>query len=78
MCEHNRRLEVGGKVSDMCGVTFVPAEGDDIDHNGYVPSGLGIGRGDYLDLTICLDCKQVVDFPTLTDEEIVEALDESY
>jgi hypothetical protein len=28
----------------------------DKDHDGYVPRDLGIGGGDYLEFTFCLDC----------------------
>lgn len=78
MCEHKRRLDVGGKVSDMCHVTFIATSNnlcpEMIEHDGYVPRDLGIGGGDYLDMTICLDCKQVVGMPTLSDEDVVQAL----
>jgi hypothetical protein len=29
------------------------------EHDGYVPDGLGIGGGDYIELHWCMDCGQV-------------------
>jgi hypothetical protein len=31
----------------------------DYPDNGYVPSGLGIGGGDYIDFKLCLSCGQI-------------------
>lgn len=33
-----------------------------VEHQGYVPEGLGIGRGDDACLTYCLDCGQIQDW----------------
>lgn len=53
-CESERIASVGGKTSDMC---HVNCEG--FEHDGYVPEGLGIGSGDYLNFSYCLDCGQM-------------------
>jgi len=50
-CGSDRILSVNGKVSDMCDVQF---QGDSRD--GYVPRGLNIGGGDYLEFDVCLNC----------------------
>jgi hypothetical protein len=46
-------LVVSGKCSDLC---FCTALDDDdklmFDHDGYVPYGIGVGGGDYIELTI--------------------------
>jgi hypothetical protein len=38
-----------------------------VEHHGYVPRDLGIGGGDYVKLSYCLDCGQIqpgkTDFP---------------
>lgn len=52
-CGSSRILSVSGKVGDMCDVRI----GDD-SYSGYVPSGLNIGGGDYLEFRLCLDCGQ--------------------
>ena len=55
-CESKRVLEVQAKCSDLffCELPYVGAE-----HEGYVPSDLHIGGGDYIDFKMCLDCGQV-------------------
>lgn len=50
-CQSSRVAEVGGKCSDLCHASL-----GDRSHNGYVPDDLGVGGGDYLDVTYCLDC----------------------
>ena len=54
VCKSDRLLSVSGKVSDMCSVDFGGRE-----HDGYVPDGLGIGGGDYIEFVLCLECGAV-------------------
>jgi len=60
MCDHKRKASMGGKVSDCFNFST-----NDIDYDGYVPSNLGIGGGDYIEINYCLDCGQILsdDFP---------------
>ena len=45
----------------------------DMSRDGYVPRGLNIGSGDYLEFKVCLDCgKHQGTFP-VTDEAVNEA-----
>ena len=69
-CKCDRILKVDAKCSDMCSVQY---KGED--KNGYVPSGLGIGGGDYIELSICMGCGQVQgdSFP-IHEQEILVAL----
>jgi len=53
-CNSRRVLELTAKCSDCCGYSIGNLSGD-----GYVPQGLGIGGGDYVEFNICLDCGQV-------------------
>jgi hypothetical protein len=53
-CESDRILDISGKCSDCCGYSLKGKQGD-----GYVPSGLGVGGGDYLEVIVCLDCGQL-------------------
>jgi hypothetical protein len=34
-------------------------QGCDAAHDGYVPSKMGIGGGDYMEFSYCLDCGQI-------------------
>ena len=53
-CGSERIARVSAKCSDMCVVT-VGAE----EHEGYVPHDFGIGGGDYISFSYCLDCGQI-------------------
>ena len=75
-CNSNRVASVSAKCSDCCGVNL-----GDVSYEGYVPEGLGIGGGDYIDLSFCLDCGQLQgNFPlptakieeNISDEQVVE------
>lgn len=58
-CKSNKILGVSAKCSDLCTVTF---DGNSLD--GYVPSDLGIGGGDYVEFDLCLSCGKIQDsFP---------------
>lgn len=60
-----------GKTSDMCSFSLdvtveVTGENgethkvhDPVDHDGEVPENVGIGSGDYLRFSYCLDCGQI-------------------
>jgi len=78
-CQSKRLAEVSGKCSDMCS-----AQIGTIEVSGYIPRDLGVGGGDYLEITYCLDCGQLQGkFPLplaniekdITDEEVVEFYD---
>lgn len=53
-CNSARLCQITGKCSDCCGVTLGPVEWD-----GYVPNDIGVGGGDYIELTYCLECGQI-------------------
>lgn len=74
MCECGsvRIASISGKVTDLCYVAIPHL--DKVQDDGYVPSGLGIGSGDYLKFKLCLDCGRVQNFPVVADETIVDAL----
>jgi len=55
-CQSKRSASVQGKTSDLC-CFYVSS--NDIELNDYVPSGVGIGGGDYIEFTYCLDCGQI-------------------
>lgn len=69
MCECGtpKIATVCGTVKDNCEFE-VPNLG--ISQNGYVPSGLGFGGGDYLLIKVCLNCGRLQNFAPRTDMEI--------
>jgi len=70
-CGSERILSVSCKVSDMCS-----AQLDGRYHDGYVPSGLNIGGGDYLEFKMCLDCGQHVGTFPVAENVVNEAFPE--
>ena len=75
-CYSNRILDFTAKCSD----TFYCSIGG-TEHYDYVPADLGIGNGNYIDISMCLDCGKVRgNFPKpiskleedVSDEEIKE------
>jgi hypothetical protein len=69
-CGSDRILSVSGKTSDMCFCRFGEAESD-----GYVPGGIGIGSGDYIELNVCMDCGQVQGSFPVSDNAILNAME---
>jgi Zn ribbon nucleic-acid-binding protein len=58
-CKGDKILSVYAKCSDLCSVSY---NGKSLD--GYVPTHLGIGGGDYVRFKLCLSCGKVQDtFP---------------
>lgn len=56
-CAHENTMAISGKCSDTCFVRLP----DKSRYEGYAPGSIGVDDGgDYLDLTICLDCGKVV------------------
>ncbi len=53
-CKSERIANVSAKCADLC---FCSVDGKE--HEGYVPSDMGVGSGDYVELEYCLDCGQI-------------------
>ncbi len=53
-CSSPRLARILAHCSDMCSVDLAGRH-----EYGYVPRGLGIGGGDDVQLTYCLDCGQI-------------------
>jgi len=73
MCYHNRIASVSGRTSDCC---YVAVDHLNVDRDGYVPSDIGIGAGNYIDFVYCLDCGKIIstDFP-IPEDVVKEALE---
>jgi len=62
-CGSERILDISAKTSDRCVIRAGERE-----QHGYVPYGVGIGGGDYLEFNYCLDCGRIQgDFPVTAD-----------
>ena len=53
-CNSERILKIDGKTADCCCQQFGGSEVCD-----YVTSGMGIGSGDYLRFSVCIECGQI-------------------
>lgn len=70
------RMQISAKCSDLCFTQVIDSEGNAIyENDGYVPSGLGIGGGDYVEFTVDLTTGQLIGFKPLTKEKIQEILE---
>jgi hypothetical protein len=69
-CKHERVIIMSAKADDRQGYS-VPHLA--IDKQGYAPFIDGLCHGDYIGLTVCLDCGTVVGFKPQTDAEMFEA-----
>lgn len=64
-------LSITAKCSDLCNVSF-----QGIEHDGYVPENIGIGGGDYIELSIDIETGQIQDWKPLTEEKIITSLNQ--
>jgi len=71
-------LHIQAKASDCHNVSYDhPTEGD-LEHDGYLPSDLGIGSGDYIDFSVCVECGKIRNWKPLSDKDLAEALIPEY
>lgn len=64
VCASSRIITVSGKCSDLFSAGHQGKE-----YDGYVPSNLEIGGGDYMEFDYCLDCGRIQgQFPVATPE----------
>ena len=56
-CDNQKIAHVGAKCNDMFSLTY-----ENIEIDGYVPSGLNIGGGYYVEFNFCLNCGQIQNF----------------
>lgn len=71
-CSSDKILSVFGKCND-CSNVEIKSIG--YSEEGYLPQGLGIGGGDYIEFLMCLDCGKVqgsfpIDTSSMEDKEL--------
>jgi len=58
-CRSERVMSVTAKCNDCFSATWI--RNDKIkEHDGYVLSGIGIGGGDYIEFSYCLNCGRII------------------
>lgn len=63
-CNSERLLSVMAHCSDCCVMNYKEHE-----HEGYVPYDLGLGGGDDVEFTVCLDCGKIQGLSKWPDPE---------
>ena len=63
ICEHPRTLSLGTKCSDQAWMKWPSGQLTE----GYAPDIPGLCGGDYIEVTVCLDCKVVIGLPDAED-----------
>ena len=59
-------ISISAKCSDMFNMN-----GRNVNYDGYVPEGLGIGGGDYISFTLNTETGQIVNWKAIDDEALV-------
>lgn len=67
-CSSERIVHCGGNVSDMFNMTAYEV------YEGYVPRGLNLGSGDYIELKVCFDCGTLQGQWPVTDVQLSVAV----
>ncbi len=72
-----RTLNVSAKCSDCCFTELHDSEAKiRLSSDGYVPKGLGVGGGDYIEITIDVDTGKVVGWKPFTNEDAAAVLED--
>ncbi len=58
-CNSIRIAYINSKCSDCFSAQITIDKDHDIDYDGYVPDDMGIGGGDNVKFSYCLDCGQI-------------------
>lgn len=61
-CGNDKIISVSGKCSDLCSANY-----DGVELDGYVPHGIGVGGGDYLEFRYCPKCMTIQSEPPSED-----------
>jgi len=68
-----KTLTISAKCSDLCFCVFYNDEsGNSFEKDGYVPNDLGIGGGDYVDITIDAKTGQIQGWKPLDSIDVVK------
>lgn len=73
-CGSVKIIEINGKCGDLFSVKELETGRT---REGYIPSELGLGHGDYINFRLCLSC-MTIQTPLLASEEIETILSELF
>ncbi len=72
-------INISAKCSDLCSTTVYDGEGDPMgsEAQGYVPSFMPDGGGDYIDLEIDIKTGKILNWVSPTEQEISNGMKSS-
>ena len=72
-------LTISAKSSDLNSIQFKDKNGKVTKSNdyAYVPEGLGIGGGDYVELDIDTETGQILNWKPVSDAKVIKAIKEA-
>ena len=72
-------LSISAKSSDLNSIQFKDKNGKVTKSNdyAYVPEGLGIGGGDYVEMDIDTETGQILNWKPVSDAKVIEAIKEA-
>lgn len=72
-CNSDRIIFITGKTSDCFNISYPNLS---LQYDGYVPEGIAIGGGDYIEFSYCFECGRIQDkFPI--DKQVIMRLFEN-
>ena len=69
-------LSISSKSSDLNSISYKDKNGK-VTEGGdysYVPEGIGIGGGDFVELDIDTETGQILNWKALTDKQVIDAI----
>ena len=74
-CGSTTIISINGKCRDLFDCSYNSRSGKTYEYDGYVPSGLGIGEGDYIEFDFCAVCGTIQGFEPLSEQDILLELE---
>jgi hypothetical protein len=68
------KLTISAKCSDLCWAEFIDEDGNRTESDGYVPRDVGIGGGDYVELTIDTATGLIEGWEQMSDRQFALAI----
>lgn len=71
-------LRISAKSSDLNSISFMDKNGKvtEAGDYSYVPYGIGIGGGDYVELDIDMQTGQILNWKPVSDAKVIEAIND--
>lgn len=78
MSKPPKKISLSAKCSDCCSFALIDADGNELkETHDYVPYGMGVGGGDYVDLEINFETGQIINWKKPSDAIVKEFIGEN-